>query len=442
MSAELEDVLAEVEEGTVSPPYLLWGEEFLVRKGADELIQRLLPEGAGDLSYRAMDAASPSEVAQELATLPLLPGRKVVFVRDPEFLAPKNHRSDALAKAREAWSAGKRKEAARRVLALAAKAGWQASDLFPSNPKAPTPAQWKQELGVELSEEDQAFLREVIAFCEEEEISAPGSDVSPLVDLLEKELPATQVLVIAATDVDPKNPLVKVVRERGRLIERKVASRLKDLDLSDAVLEILRPFKKRLGANVEQLLKDRCGGNMRLLQAELEKLALHAEGDVIEASDVDLLVGRSREEEYLELSNALQQRDLESALRYVSDALGQGAPPLLVLGATASIVRTLLISHDRLVRYGRGRTPRYFEEFKSRVFPKIEEEAAAAEQRPPHPYAAFVGMQAAARYERGELLNALASCAEADLSLKSSGNARLVLERLLWNVCERAAARA
>ena len=31
MSSELDEVLSEVDEGIVSPPYLLWGEEFLVR---------------------------------------------------------------------------------------------------------------------------------------------------------------------------------------------------------------------------------------------------------------------------------------------------------------------------------------------------------------------------------------------------------------------------
>ncbi len=440
MSDELADVLEEIEHGSVLPVYLLWGEEFLARKGADELVHRLLPKSAFALSYSVLDGASPGEVAQDLATLPLFPGRKVVFISDPEFLAPKKGRSDPLAKAREAWKSGKRKEAARRVLGLAAKAGWRASDLAASNPNAPSAEQWREELGVALSELDLSFLREVIAFCEEERIVTPGSDVSPLLDLLKKDLPKTQILVIAASDVDPKNPLVKAVRDRGRLIERKVATRLKDLDLSAAVQEVLVPFKKRLGSGAEALLKDRCGGNMRLLQMELEKLALHADGPVIEASDVDRLIGRSREEEFLELSNALQQRDLEGALRYVTDALEQGVHPLPVLGAIASILRTLLVSHDRLVRLARGRPPRYFEDFKSRVFPAIAKEAEADALRPPHPYAAFLGLQAAGRYQRSDLLEALASCAEADVSLKSSANGRLVLERLLWSICRQVAA--
>jgi len=431
MSDELGQVLAEIDGGLVAPFYLLWGEEFLVRKAADELVRHLLPRSALALSYSTRDGASPAELAQDLATLSLLRGRKVVFTTDPEFLAPKKGRGDPLAKAREAWKSGRRKEGARRVLGLVAKAGWT---------KVPSPEQWKEELGVDLSDADLSLLREVIAFCEEEHITAPGSDVSPLVDLLEKGLPDTQILVIAATELDPKNALVKIARERGRLIERKVATRIKELDISEAVQEILAPFKKTLSSDAEALLKDRCGANMRALQMELEKLALHAEAPVIEAADVEQLVGRSREEEFLELSNALQQRDLEAALAYVADAMQQGAPPLLVLGAVASILRTLLLNHDRLVRLARGRPPRYFDEFKSRVFPAIVKETAADGQRPPHPYAAFVGIQAAGRYERGELLGALAACAEADVALKSSGNGKLVLERLLWSVCRRVAA--
>ncbi|HKD43155.1 MAG TPA: DNA polymerase III subunit delta [Myxococcaceae bacterium] len=431
MSDELGQVLAEIDGGMAVPFYLLWGEEFLVRKGADELVRHLLPRSALALSYSTRDGASPAELAQDLATLPLLRGRKVVFTTDPEFLAPKKGRGDPLGKAREAWKSGRRKEGARRVLGLVAKAGWT---------KAPSPAQWKEELGVDLSDADLSLLREVIAFCEEEKITAPGSDVSPLVDLLEKGLPDTQILVIAATEVDPKNALVKIASERGRLIERKVATRLKELDVSEAVQEVLAPFKKRLSNDAEALLKDRCGANMRALQMELEKLALHAEGPVIEAADVEQLVGRSREEEFLELSNALQQRDLEAALAYVADAMQQGVHPLQVLGAVASILRTLLLNHDRLVRLARGRAPRYFDDFKSRVFPAIVKEITADGQRSPHPYAAFVGIQAASRYERGELLGALASCAEADVALKSSGNGRLVLERLLWSVCRRVAA--
>lgn len=439
MSVDMDEVLAEVKAGKVAPLYLLWGEEYLVRKGADELVKVLVPDASMGLNFAVLDAASPREVAQELATLPLFPGRKVVLVRDPEFLAPKKGRGDALGKAREAWKAGKRKEGARRLLALAARAGWGVDQLDPSAPGAPSVEEWKEELDVELAEADVTFLKEAAAFCREERITAPEGDASALLELFQKGLPKGHALVLAATDVDAKSALLKFAKEAGRIVERKVAARHKDLDLSEIAQEFLAPFKKKLGRGALEQLKERIGGNIRLLQSELEKLAVYAEGSTIEVADVAQLVHHSREEEYFELSEALQKRDLKGALGYAEDAMGQGTHALQLLGAVASIVRGLLENHERLGQYARGSPPRSFDEFKARIFPKIEQEAKAAKGRAPHPYAAFLSMQAAARYERRELLRALVACAEADLELKSSASGKLVIERLLWSLCARPA---
>jgi DNA polymerase-3 subunit delta len=91
-------------------------------------------------------------------------------------------------------------------------------------------------------------------------------------------------------------------------------------------------------------------------------------------------------------------------------------------------------NHERLSHLSGGKPPRSFNEFEQRVFPKIEAEAKAAKAKVPHPYASYMGMQAATRYTRNELLGALVTCADADLALKLGGG-RLVVERLLWTVC-------
>ncbi|HZH04027.1 MAG TPA: DNA polymerase III subunit delta, partial [Myxococcaceae bacterium] len=92
------------------PAYLFWGDEFLIRQASDALIKALLPEPSAGINLQRMDGASPREIAAELSTLPLFPGRKVVVVHDPEFLAPqKGRKGEPLAKAREAWKAGRRK---------------------------------------------------------------------------------------------------------------------------------------------------------------------------------------------------------------------------------------------------------------------------------------------------------------------------------------------
>lgn len=442
MSDELEDVLEEAQKGTVAPLYLLLGDEFLVRRGADELVKRLLPDASVGLNLSVMDGASPREVSQELATLPLFPGKKVVVVRDPEFLAPKKGRGDAMARVRDAWKAGRRKEAARRLLALAARAGWGVAELDPSSANAPGVDAWREELNVELAEADLTFLSEVAAYCREEQITAPEGDVTVLMDLFARGLPDGHALILAASEADAKNPLVKLAKDKGRFVERKVASKLKDLNLSEVVDDVLTPMGKKLGPGAEAALKDRIGGNMRLLQSELEKLAVYAAGKVISADDVKLLVGRSREETFPELSDALQKRDLGAALTYVQEALTQRMHPLQILGTVAAIVRTMLVNSEGIRKHSGGAdvSRMNMREFEKRIFPHLEREAKAQGRKVPHPYAAFMSAQSSARYRGDELFDALVACAEADLALKSSGSGRLVLEGLLFQICGRRAA--
>ncbi|MFZ5445965.1 MAG: DNA polymerase III subunit delta [Myxococcota bacterium] len=449
MADELEDVLQELDAGGEAPAYLLVGEEFLIRKAAEQLLGKLVPGGAADLNLVTMDVATPKEVAAELATLPMFGGRKVVFLRDPEFLAPKKGRPDALNRAREAWKANRRKEAARRVLAIAARAGWGPKDLDPTVSGAPKSDDWERELGIALADVDLSFLSEVAAFVAAEGITAASGDDSAILEWLSGKPARGQVLVIATSDVDAKNPLVKAIKDRGAVMEFKAITRLKDFKgqpsaevketLAQFANETLAPHKKKLGPGAMEVLVDRVGGNFRLLQSELTKLALYSDGATISKSDVDLLVGHAREDEYFELSDALQKRNFDAARKYVEDVVSQGAHPLQLLSGVASIVRTMLLNLERINRLSGGKLPRNYNDFQARVFPALEAEAKANKTKVPHPYAAFMSVQSAMGYGRQELLRGLVACAEADLALKLGGQ-ELVLERLLWTLCGKAAA--
>jgi DNA polymerase III subunit delta len=444
VSDELEDALNDLDAGNESPVYLLVGEEFLVRKAAERLLMKLVPGGVADLNCVTLDAASPREIAAELATFPMFGGRKVVLLRDPEFLAPKKGRADALGRARDGWKANRKKEAARRVLSIAARAGWGVADLDPSAPGTPKPDDWEREIGVVLADVDVQFLKEVQTFCLAENVTAPSSDDTALSDWLAKKPAQGQVLVIAATELEAKSAFVKLVKSNATLLEFKVAAKLKDLDLTEFVNETLSPHKKKLGPGALDSLKDRVGANFRLLASELEKLALHTDKPTITVKDIELLVGHAREEEWLELSDAVQKRSLEAANKYLEDALAQGAAPLAILGAVAGIVRKMVAAFENMMVLSGGKPPRNYNDFQSRLFPKIEADAKAAKTKVPHPYAAFMGMQAASQWGRQDLLRALVACAEADLALKLGGSKQddgnLVLERLFWTLCGKAAA--
>ncbi|MBS2032769.1 MAG: DNA polymerase III subunit delta [Deltaproteobacteria bacterium] len=428
---DVEPLLADIAKGKALPVYLVVGEEFLARKAAQELVDALVPKNMQGLNLTVMDAPSPVDVARDLATLPMFRGAKVVWAREPEFLLPKKGRVDALSKAREAWLANRRKDAARRVLGIAARAGWTAAQLDPSAPGGVGREAWKQELDIDLADVDMAFLADVARFCKEEGLTAPEGDASVLEALLAQGLPKGHALVIEASAVDGRSGLYKKLAELGEVVERKVERELRKLDIRDQVAEALAPFKKRMGNEAQDMLKALCGGNMRLLASEVEKLALYVgERPTIEPDDVKLLVLRAREEEFLELANAVQSRDVRGALAYVDEALGQGTHGLQIVGALASILRRLIDDKERYARMKLASRLNY-RDFQDDVYPELSDDAKATGKKPPHPYVAFLGFQAQARFSRAELLGLLRAVGECDLELKTSAPQQVALERVL-----------
>src|SRR5512138_139607 len=130
--ATLDACLAEAAAEKPRPVYLFDGDAFLALRAARAVAHALVPEASRALNLVELDAAaSPAEVAAELATGGLFGGGKVVLVQEPAFLASKEDADEAFARARDAWAKGAQRDGARRLLALAARAGWSLDDLAP-----------------------------------------------------------------------------------------------------------------------------------------------------------------------------------------------------------------------------------------------------------------------------------------------------------------------
>lgn len=424
VAATVDDILGSIAAGKVRQLYVLSGDEFLCREASQSLVSALLPDGVTAFNLVTLNAPTERELATEFATTSLFGGRKVVLALDVEFLAPTKARNAPLARIRSAWEANRRKEATRRLLSFIATAGFGLEELNPGSSRFPSAAQWSEKLGVDVAAERDLFAN-VYTFAIEEKMTAPGSDEGALARLLD-EGGSENVLVAVTSEFDAKGTWAK--RAADGVVVFEAARRFKDLDVADFAQTHLALYDKKLGRGALEELTERVGGNYRALAGELKKLALHAKSNVISKEDVTLLVAHDREDEYFELADAIQKRDLRAGLKYLADAQGRGTEPLMLLGSIASIVRGLVAAQAHLPA---GGAPKNFQDFQAKVYPRI---AQSAGSKPPHPYAAFVAMQAAGRFKRGELTQALAACAEGDLALKFGGTA-LVLERLLWSLC-------
>ena len=88
LQADVDRILREIQGGRIAPAYLLWGEAFLVREALDGIVNALVPEAdrAFNLFFITPEQADVDRLCAELSVASLLPGTKVVVVRQAPFL--------------------------------------------------------------------------------------------------------------------------------------------------------------------------------------------------------------------------------------------------------------------------------------------------------------------------------------------------------------------
>jgi DNA polymerase-3 subunit delta len=435
-AGDLHAALTEIAAGKARPVYLLHGDEFLCRTAAQELAEKLVPEASRDLNLVILDsAAGPQRVAEELRTVPMFRGTKVVWVQPAEFLAPrKSARGDPWNKVRELWAAGRRKDAARRLLALAGRAGFPLEDLA-----GHTQEEWDR-AGLPLKPGDGEILAGVEELAKAEGMAIPEGDTRALEQLLTAGLPQGHHLIAVAEEVDSASALAKLCRANGLEIERSLRAaggppgKRPEADAGALAEEILAPLGKKIAPEAARLLVSRAGGEARVLAGELEKLASYV-GDRarIESKDVLDLVPQTAGEDYFALNNALEGRDAKGLLLAIDDELELGAPTLKILAGLAAGFRGLLVTRAQLAEQGvqKGMS---FQEFERRVFPKLAEADKRAGRKAPHPFRAFKRAEASLRYKRTELAEALVLCAAADVGVKRGMDGQTWLTRLALKV--------
>ena len=435
----LETCLAEAAAGQPAPVYLLDGDAFLAQRAGRELAFALVPEQERSLNLVELDAAaSPAEVATELQTRGLFStGRKVVLLQEPAFLTSKEDVEESFEKARLQWGEGRQREAARRLLALVAKAGLGAPDLRPE--PGEDPARFKVKLGKELKREfgfapvegGLDFVVEAAGYAIEREMKAARDDSGALDAALERGFPPGHVLVVAAGKVDGKLPLVKKLASAGRRVEVAIPREgtfEARVVLGPVVQTLLAGSGKRADAGAVERLEALVGADARTLASELQKLvAFVGDRTLIGADDVDEVVTRSAEDPFFALGNAVEARDLAAAIGVVDRTVSDGGSPHMLLATLAGTLRRLVVEKERARAVVGERMLRTSRDWEAQVFPSIPAEEVGKKK----PYGFWMKYQASTRFERGELLDGLVALHEADLAMKSGQDARLQVERVL-----------
>ena len=440
--AEMAELLEEAAAGKGKEIYLFEGDEYLARHSARELADALVPEKDRALNLILMDAsAGAKEITAHLVTIAMFAAPKAVVVEGADVFAEEVDAERELSRARDLWQGKRQRDGARRLLKLVRPAGWGAAEVAFGTRAAASAAKWRKEVGAAPSDDDKGWLQELSAWALLQNLAAPPEDLETLVKAVERGLPAKTHLILVSESLPPKHVLVRLAATRGAHVKRRAERRgrgIETLDISTIVAEELGPFKKRLAKDAELELKNRLGDDLRLLASELRKLALYV-GDApqIQRADVEAIVAPVREEEFFALAEAVGEGDAGKALQLFADELRRKANASSValpfLGGVASAVRKALGDSARYA--GLGPRELGYNEYQSKVFSDLEAELSARKQKVPHPFGAWLGYKRSRRKPRAFWRRMLIHCAEADFDLKNGADPRLLVERLLVEVC-------
>ncbi|HYG69642.1 MAG TPA: DNA polymerase III subunit delta, partial [Anaeromyxobacteraceae bacterium] len=335
----------------------------------------------------------------------------------------------AFERAQKSWSDGRQRDGARRLLALVAKAGIGAPELA-EDPGLQDALE--KELGLKVEGAALEFARAAGRFAIERDMKAAKDDSAALDAALAGGFPPGHVLVIAAGKVDGRLPLVKKLAGAGRRVTTAVETEGtwddQRLVLGPVLESLLAGTGKRVDRAAEARLAELVGDDARTLSQEVAKLAAYV-GDrkVIGAEDVDAIVTRVASDPFFALGNAVEARDLPATLGVLDRSIADGASPFMILGSLAGTIRRLLVERERARRAVGDRRLGSAREWEREVLPLVSKEELGTKK----PYGFWMKYQASLRFTRDELLDALAGLADADVAMKSGGDGRLALERVL-----------
>jgi DNA polymerase III subunit delta len=459
-----------------TPVHLIHGEDLLVRTAFEEVLQRILPNAPGSLNYEPLDgaAASIGDVVACINTYSLMGGVKVVALRDTRLFHAKDAAAKLLDSARSAKADGDLPRAARHFLAALAQMNVSIEDVRASNRSIRYPD------GFDPGEDD-AWADAIIEHCASAQLTVPTAtdDAGILERAIANGFPERHHLLITTDVIDRRRTLYKLISEKGVVIDcavpkgdRRADKEAQEAALADHMQSVLTPVRKTMSREAFLSLCEMTGFDLGTFSNNLRILIDYSgQRREITAEDVEAALTRTKKDPLYELTNAITDRDWDRALFFLDTLLAGEIHGLQALAAVANQVRKLLVAKDftaspagaiwhpactypqfqksvmpAVVAFDRelserigawetllAETPNEAKKKKKPVKAATDLQLARS---PGNPFPVYQTLKKADRFSRAELVDALGAVGEADVKLKSSALApRLVLERLVWQIC-------
>lgn len=211
----------------------------------------------------------------------------------------------------------------------------------------------------------------------------------------------THLVLAESKSVSARHRVLALVAGLGNLgdVRAFTAPTIKGGELTQWVEQRARSKGTRLETGVASDLATFVGPNLRLLDSELDKLALYAAGRPVAKTDVRLLVPYAQEANIFDMVDALGNRQTSQALRLLAQLYNEGAHPLYLLTMIVRQFR-ILLQVKELVGQGLNKD-------------------AVAQRLGLHSYPAGKGVSQAQRYSEQQLQSIFDRLLDTDVAIKT-----------------------
>jgi DNA polymerase-3 subunit delta len=243
-----------------------------------------------------------------------------------------------------------------------------------------------------------------------------AQQVQALVEYLSRMPPTTDLVLVESKVLDRSHAVLKAVKELGGEITLFTVSD----NLPTWITRRVKEHAAVIEPGAAELLARLVGPDLRVLNSELEKLALYVGGErPITRGDIDLLVPYTEEADQFGLANAIGQRNPRRAYDQLHKELDEGSNPMAILGSIATQIRSLLEVKDMAEQ---GMSPAQIAQAKGWK----------------SDYAATARLKEANNFSMARLEQTLELLLEIDVAIKTGRmDSRLALDMLIARLCAR-----
>ncbi len=418
--------------------YLFYGERYLCKESADLLEKKLLSENSGTVNNIDGMTEDAGQTLSRLVSFSLLPGLQIYRVTESRIFQSRTIIEKIWKRARQAQRNG-RTESARQALFDMVRFGNIAIETNSANNfSSITRDRWKKTFGFEKPDEDIDWADKLL--------TAPPNNSSPtdLVDsyilAFEKGIPKNNILILTTETVDKRQRFFTFCKKNCVTVDCSItagASSAAKKDQQAVMQELLRnslnKHNKTMNSEAIALFLNRVGCHPAAIKNEAEKLILHAgENQAINQFDVRELVGKTREDAFFELTEALSKKQVAATMNILGRILDSGTHPLAILATIRNFLRKLLqIRGVQLNHNHPWQQSMSAQQFQNSYLPSLKKNKEWDEFTKGHPFAIYNNFRKAGEYSVYSLKKQLALTLKSEYRIKSSFlPARLVLEEL------------